>query len=31
MVTDCSEEKFSEFVEEAKLVAQKLIGSLEQE
>jgi hypothetical protein len=31
MAADCSEEKFSKFVEEAKLVAQKLIDSLEQE
>jgi hypothetical protein len=31
MAADCSEDKFSEFVEEAMLVAQKLIDSLEQE
>jgi hypothetical protein len=31
MAADCSEERFLEFVEEAKPVAQKLIDSLEQE
>jgi hypothetical protein len=31
MAADCSKEKFSEFVEEAKPVAKKLIDSLEQE
>jgi hypothetical protein len=31
MPADCSEEKFSEFVEEVKLVTQKLVDSLEQE
>jgi hypothetical protein len=31
MSVDCSEEKFSEYIEEVKLVAQKLIDSLEQE
>jgi hypothetical protein len=31
MAADCCEEKFSKFVEEAKPVAQKLLGSLEQE
>jgi hypothetical protein len=31
MVADCSDEKFSEFVEEAKPVVQKLLDSLEQE
>jgi BarA-like signal transduction histidine kinase len=31
MSTDCSEEKFLEYVEDVKPVAQKLIDSLEQE
>jgi hypothetical protein len=31
MAANCSEEKFSEFVEEAKPVVQRLIDSLEQE
>jgi hypothetical protein len=31
MAADCSEEKFSEFVEEANSVAQRLIDGLEQE
>jgi hypothetical protein len=31
MAIDCSEEKFSEFVIEAKPVAQRLLDSLEQE
>jgi hypothetical protein len=31
VAADCSEEKFSEFVEEAKPMAQKLVDSLEQE
>jgi hypothetical protein len=31
MADDCSKEKFSEFVEEAKPVAQRLLDSLEQE
>jgi hypothetical protein len=31
MAAECSEEKFSEFVKEAKPVAQRLIDSLEQE
>jgi hypothetical protein len=31
MSADCSEEKFLEFVEELKLVAHKLVDSLEQE
>jgi hypothetical protein len=31
MAADCSEEKFLEFVEEAKTVAQRLIDSLKQE
>jgi hypothetical protein len=31
MSTDCSKEKFSEFVKEMKLVAHKLVDSLEQD